>query len=79
MLTEMIELIKVLKSKIEEVEQIEFSLLKKQAVSGVLPSEEDIELERRAIKLKTYRRDLKFLSDTLMYNPDDDSSDVDDD
>jgi hypothetical protein len=79
MLTEIIQLIKVLKSKIEEVEQIEFSHLKKQAVSRVLTSEEDIELERRAIKLKTYRRDLKFLFDTLMYNPDDDSSDVDDD
>jgi hypothetical protein len=79
MLTEIIEHIKVLKSKFEEVEQIEFSLLKKQAVSGMLTSEEDIELERRAIQLTAYRRDLKLLFDALMYNPDDDSSDVDDD
>lgn len=79
MLTEIIKSIKVLKSMLEEVEQIELSLLKKQAVSGVLTFEEDIELELRAIQLKFYRRDLKFLFDVLMYNPDDDSSDVDDD
>jgi hypothetical protein len=67
--TQAVNKIKMLKNEIADVEGTEYALLKDQAESGFLSSENKISLERCGSQLERYRHELKCLLDELKIDP----------